>query len=66
MKYVNKQTNNMYINKQTIPKVGFNLNTVRYFNNIKTTFKTSSSILYILTLKFLSLDEQTNNNYSWI
>ena len=39
MKYVNKQTNNMYINKQTTVKAGFNPNSIKSFINVKTTFK---------------------------
>ena len=44
MKYVNKQTNNMYKNKQTKVKAGFNPNSIQNFINMKTTFKTSSTI----------------------
>ena len=29
IKYVNKQTNNMYINKQTTAKAGFNSNSIK-------------------------------------
>merc|ERR1712098_972685 len=39
IRYVNKQTNNMYINKQTTVKAGFNLNSIKSFINVKTTFK---------------------------
>ena len=39
IKYVNKQTNNMYINKQTTVKAGFNSNSIKNFSNVKTTFK---------------------------
>ena len=38
IKYVNKQTNNMYINKQTTVKAGFNPNSIKRFINVKTTF----------------------------
>ena len=41
IKYVKKQTNNMYINKQTTAKAGFNPNSIKNFINVKTTFKTS-------------------------
>ena len=37
--YVNKQTNNMYMNKQTTVKAGFNPNSIKSFINVKTTFK---------------------------
>ena len=36
---VNKQTNNMYINKQTRAKAGFNPNSIKNFINVKTIFK---------------------------
>ena len=39
IKYKNKQTNNMYINKQTTVKAGFNPNSIKSFINMKTTFK---------------------------
>ncbi len=39
IKYVNKQTNNMYINKQTTAKAGFNPNSIVNLINMKTTFK---------------------------
>ena len=39
IRYVNKQTNNMYINKQTTAKAGFNPNSIRNLINVKTTFK---------------------------
>jgi len=39
IKYVNKQTNNMYINKQTTAKAGFNPNSIKNLINVKTTFK---------------------------
>ena len=38
-KYITKQTNNMYRNKQTTDKAGFNPNSIKHFINIKTTFK---------------------------
>ena len=37
MKYVNKLTNNIYINKQTTSKAGFNQNSIKNFINGKTT-----------------------------
>ena len=39
IRYVNKQTNNMYINKQTTVKAGFIPNSIKSFINGKTTFK---------------------------
>ena len=39
IKYINKQTNNIYINKQTTVKAGFNLNSIKNFIDMKTTFK---------------------------
>ena len=39
IKYVNKQTNNMYINKQTTAKAGFNPNSIENLINVKTTYK---------------------------
>ena len=44
IKYVNKQTNNIYINKQTTVKAGFNPNSIKNFSNVNTTFKTSFPI----------------------
>ena len=44
----------MYINKQTTAKAGFNPNSIKNLINVKTTFKTSSTIQYkiLLTLKY--------------
>ena len=39
IKYVNKQTNNIYINKQTIAKAEFNPNSIKNLLNVETTFK---------------------------
>ena len=39
IKYVNKQTNNMYIYKQTTAKAGFNPNYIKNFINVKMIFK---------------------------
>merc|ERR1712082_528825 len=39
IKYVNKQMNNMYINKQTTAKAEFNPNSIKNLFNVKTTFK---------------------------
>ena len=50
IKYVNKQTNNMYINKQTTAKAGFNPNSIKNLINMKTTFKKSSRIWYKILL----------------
>ena len=53
IKYVNKQTNNMYINKQTTAKAEFNPKSIKNLFNVKMTFKKSSTIQYkiLLTLK---------------
>ena len=39
IKYVNQQTNNMYMNKQTKAKAGFNAKSIKNFINIMMTFK---------------------------
>ena len=39
IKNVNKQTNNIYINKQTTAKAEFNPNSIKNLFNVKTTFK---------------------------
>ncbi len=39
IKYVNKQTNNMYINKQTTAKAQFNPSSIENLFNVETTFK---------------------------
>jgi len=39
IKYVNKQTNNMYVNKQTKAKAGSSPKSIKIFINVKTTFK---------------------------
>ena len=39
IKYLNEQMNNMYINKQTTVKAGFNINSAKNFTNAKTTSK---------------------------
>ena len=63
MKYVNKQTNNMYINKQTIAKAGFNLNSIKNFINMKTTFKNIfHNLIHInLTIFCLQMSIQIGN-----
>ena len=43
IKYVNKQTNNIYVNKQTTAKAEFNPNSIKNLFNLKTTFKKSAS-----------------------
>ncbi len=44
IKYVNKQTNNIYINKQRTAKAEFNPSPIKNLFKVETTFKTSSSI----------------------
>ena len=82
MKYVNKQTNNMYINKQTTVKAGFNPNSIKNFSNVKTTFKNiCHNLIYIDFIIFClqmsieignvskqgkNLYKQTNYIYGWI
>ena len=82
IKYVNKQTNNMYINKQTTVKAGFNPNSIKSFINVKTTFKNIfhnliniDFIIFYLQMSIKignvskqgkKLHKQTNNNYGWI
>ena len=39
IKYVNKQTNNMYINKQKTAKAEFNSNSIKNIYNLETIFK---------------------------
>ena len=39
IKYVNKQTNNIYINKQTTAKAEFNPSSIKILFNVETTFK---------------------------
>ena len=54
IKYVNKQTNKIYINKQTRAKAEFNPSSIKNLFNVKMTFKTSSTIQYkiLITLKY--------------
>ena len=82
MKYVNKQTNNMYITKQTTAKAEFNLNSIENLINVKTTFKNIfHNLIYIYFIIFYlqmsvkignvskqgkKLHKQTNDNYGWI
>ena len=82
IKYVNKQTNNMFINKQTTAKAGFNPNSIKNFINVKTKFKDIINNLINTDLTIFCLQmsiqigtvniqgkklyKQTNNNYSWI
>ena len=79
--YINKQTNNIYINKQTTAKAGFNPNSIRNFINMKTTFKNIFhnliNIDFIIFYVQMSIEignvskqgkklcKQTNNNYGW-
>ena len=81
IRYVNKQTNNMYINKQTTVKAGFNPNSIKSFINVKTTFKNIfHNLIYINFIIFhlqmsieignvskqgKNLYKQRNNNYNW-
>ena len=39
IKYVNKQTNNIYINKQTTAKAEFNPSSIKNIFNVSMTFK---------------------------
>ena len=39
MKYINKQTNIIYINKQTTAKTEFNPSSIKNLFNVETTFK---------------------------
>ena len=39
IKYVNKQTNNIYINKQTTAKAEFNPSSIKNLFNVETIFK---------------------------
>ena len=39
VKYVNKQTNNIYINKQTTAKAEFNPSSIKNLFNVEMTFK---------------------------
>ena len=39
IKYINKQTNKIYINKQTKAKAQFNPNSIKNLFNVETTFK---------------------------
>merc|ERR1712101_53644 len=53
IRYVNKQTNNMYINKQTTVKAGVNPNTIKSFINVKTTFENIfHNLIYIDSIIF--------------
>ena len=55
MKYVNKQMMNMYINKKTTAKAGFNQNTTKNFINVKMTFKNIfHNLIHIDFAKFVS------------
>ena len=62
LKYVNKQTNKLYINKKTTVKAGFNLNSIKNFTNIKTTFK--NIFLIIIHIDFIIFCQQYKDNTS--
>ena len=62
LKYVKEQTDNMYINKQTTVKAGFNLNSIKYFTHVKTTFK--NIFLNIIYIDFVIFCQQYKNNTS--
>ena len=63
IKYINKQTNNMCINKQTTVKAGFNPNSIKNFINMKTTFKNIFLNSIHIDITIFSPDEHTINNY---
>ena len=72
----------MYVNKKTTVKVGFNQNSIKNFNNVKTTFKNIfQNLIYIDFIIFYiqmsikignvrkqgkNIHKQTDNNYGWI
>ena len=58
VKYVNKQTKNMYLNKQTTAKAGFNLHSIRNFSKVKTTFR--NIFLNIIHIDFTIFCLQTS------
>ena len=69
MKYVNKQTNNMYINKHRIVKARFNPNSIKNLIKVKISliFHLQMSIqICNLSKQGKNLYKQTNNNYGWI
>ena len=82
IEYVNKQTINMYINKQITAKARFNPNSTKKFINLKTIFKNIFLISIHIDFTIFCLQmgiqivnvskegknlyKQTNNNYSWI
>merc|ERR1712101_79512 len=63
IRYVNKQTNNMYINKQTTVKAGFNPNSIKSFIYVKTTFKNIfHNLIYIdCTIFYLQMSIKIGN-----
>ena len=54
VEYVNKETNNMYINKQTTVKAGFNPNCIKNLSNVKTTFQNIIHNLVHIYFKYFS------------
>ena len=55
IKYVNTQTNNMYINKQRTVKAGFSPNSIKNFSNVKTIFKNIfRNLMYVDFIIFFS------------
>merc|ERR1712239_109837 len=72
IKYVNKQTNNMYINKKTTVKAGLNPNSIKSFINVKTIFKNifhnliymAFIIFYLqMSIKIGNVSKQGKKNY---
>merc|ERR1711873_308411 len=63
IRYVNKQTNNMYINKQTTVKAGFNPNSIKIFINVKKTFKNIfHNLIYIdFIISYLQMSIKIGN-----
>ena len=82
IKYVNKQTNNIYINKQRTAEAGFNPNSNKNFVYVKMIFKNIFHNLIHIDFTIFCLQmsiqignvskqgknlyKQTNNNYGWI
>ena len=82
IKYLNKQTNNIYMNKQITAQARLNLNSIKYFTNIKMTFKNIFLNIMQMDITIFCLQmsikigsvrkqgknlyKQTNNNYGWI
>ena len=62
---VNKQTNNIYINKKTKVKARFNSNSIKNFINVKMTFKNIfHNLIYIdFTIFCLQMSIEIDNVY---